>query len=99
MSQCRNGDGEALATLATAAKHHGDALARMVQLLDPSVVFLSGRSPSSTISISIGCEPRWRMRLDGHFFNPPPIWPASLGEFSGAHGAAAMAAAETVLRE
>lgn len=99
VSQCREGGAGALATLATAARHHGEAVARMVQLLDPSAVFLSGPFTDLDALYLDRVRSAVAGALDGHFFNPPPIRPASRGEFSGAHGAAAMAAAETLLTE
>jgi predicted NBD/HSP70 family sugar kinase len=99
VTQCRNGDGEALATLAKAAGHHGEAVARMIQLLDPSAVFLSGPFTDLDSLYLDRVRSAVAGALDGNFFSPPPIRPTSLGEFSGAHGAAAMAAAETLLTD
>lgn len=96
VSRCRDGDGESLATLASAAKHHGDAIARIVQLLDPRVVFLAGPFTELGTLYLERVRSAVAAALDGHFFAPPPIRAATLGEFAGAHGAAAMAAAETL---
>jgi glucokinase len=97
VSHCQEGGKEALATLGRAAACHGDAVARMVQLLDPAVVFLSGPFTDLEHLYLDRVRAAVADAFDGHFFNPPPILPASLGEFSGAHGAAAMAAAEVGL--
>jgi predicted NBD/HSP70 family sugar kinase len=99
VSQCREGDAGALATLAKAAGHHGEAVARMIQLLDPSAVFLSGPFTDLDSLYLDRVRSAVAGALDGNFFSPPPIRPTSLGEFSGAHGAAAMAAAETLLTD
>ena len=98
VSQCQEGDGAALATLDGAAKHHGEALARMVQLLDPAVIFLSGPFTELEDLYLDRVRSAVMSALEGHFFTPPPIHAATLGEFSGAHGAAALAAAETMLK-
>lgn len=99
VTHCHEGDKTALTTLSEAASHHGAALARMVQLLDPSVVFLSGPFTELEQLYLDRVRHAVTAALEGHFFSPPPIRTASLGEFSGAHGAAAMAAAETMIKE
>ena len=95
VAACREGDEEALATLSTAAKHHADAVARMIQLLDPAVVFLSGTFTELEELYLGRVRSAVAAALEGHYFSPPPILPTTLGEFAGAHGAAALTAAET----
>lgn len=94
VSACQEGDEAALALLDRTAGHHGEALARMVQLLDPQAIFAAG--PFITLEQLYLDRVRATLAsaLEGQYFAPPPLRPASLGEFAGAHGAAALAAAE-----
>lgn len=97
VASCLEGAEESLEVLAAAARHHGEAVSRMVQLLDPSVVFLSG-SFTELEDLYFGPVRDYVVAaLDGHYFQPPPIRPTTFGEFSGARGAAALAAAEARL--
>lgn len=92
---CRDGDAEALAMLETVAGHHADAAARMVQLLDPEAVFFAGPFIELESLYFDPLRAAVASSLEGNYFTQPPILPVSLGEYAGAHGAAALAAAET----
>ncbi len=95
VTACLEGGEEALATLGAVSRHHGEAIARMVQLLDPEAVFLAG--PFTELdSLYLDCvRAAVSDALDGHYFATPPIRTATMGEYAGAFGAAALAAAET----
>ncbi len=94
VTACNDGQEDALAMLAKTAGYHGEAIARMVQLLDPQAIFMAG--PFITLEQLYLDRVRAALAasLEGHYFAPPPVRPATLGEFAGAHGAAALAAAE-----
>ncbi len=95
LKNCREGDRDALDLLTRLAGMHGDVAARFVQLLDPEVIFFSGPFTElddvylDHVRVATGAA------LKGHYFATPPIRKVSLGEFAGAHGAAALAAAES----
>jgi predicted NBD/HSP70 family sugar kinase len=97
VNACRAGDETALGTLSDAASHHGGAAGRLVQMLDPRAVFLAGPFTEleglylDRVRSAVGAA------LEGSYFKAPPIIAASLGESAGAHGAAALAAAEVPL--
>lgn len=94
VAACNDGDESSLATLTKAAGYHGEALARMVQLMDPQVIFMAGKFIQLEQIYLDRVRAALSAALEGHFFAPPPVRPATLGEFAGAHGAAALAAAE-----
>ncbi len=97
VTACRDGHEESLELLSKTARHHGEAVSRMVQLLDPAVVFLSGSFAELEDLYFDRVRKSVADSLEGHYFNPPPIRPTTFGEFAGAHGAAALAAAEAKL--
>lgn len=94
VASCKAGDEAALATLTRVAGYHGEALARMVQLLDPQAIFVAGKFILLEQLYFDRVRAGLAAALEGHYFAPPPLRPATLGEFAGAHGAAALAAAE-----
>lgn len=85
------GDAAAIATLDAAARGFGRALLALSALVDPSLVVVGGgvaRSPEWTV------EPALRhARAESTFHTLPPVVPAALGVWAGAHGAALAAAA------
>lgn len=92
VSQCREGRKGALRRLDGIVAHHADAVARIVQLADPERVVLSGAfNEIGEIYLERLREASARL-LDGHYFSPPPIDFVFRGNFTGAHGAAALAA-------
>ncbi len=95
VDSCRSGDRKALGALSTAARHHGETLARLVTMLDPEAAFLCG--PFTDLEeLYLGKVRHAVSRaLADDDFNPPPIRPTTMGQFAGAFGAAALAAAET----
>ncbi|MCB1205121.1 MAG: ROK family transcriptional regulator [Verrucomicrobiae bacterium] len=97
VTACLESDPASLATLEEAATHHGAAAARIVQLLDPKAVFFAGPFTELESLYLDRVRNAVAASLDGHYFTSPPILAASLGEYAGAHGAAALAAAETPL--
>lgn len=97
VNACRAGDEVALATLSTAASHHAGAAARLVQMLDPRAVFLAGPYTELEGLYLDRVRASVLAGLEGTYFNAPPIIAASLGESAGAHGAAALAAAQMPL--
>jgi N-acetylglucosamine repressor len=92
---CHEGARDALSTLAAAARHHGEAIARMITLLDPEAVFLSG--PFTELGEIYLDQVRSAVdkALDGDLFAVPTIRSTTKGEHAGAYGAAALAAVDT----
>ncbi len=95
VSACREGQAEALKSLSRIAGYHGDTVSKMIQLLDPEVIFLAGPFTELEDLYLDRVRRATAVALLDHHFSPPPIKPATLGEFAGAHGAAALAAAES----
>jgi len=95
LTGCRENRPDALELLSRLAAMHGDVAARIVQLLDPEVVFFAG--PFTELDeLYLGrVRQATAIALEGHYFAPPPIRRVTLGEYAGAHGAAALAAAES----
>ena len=93
VSACRGGQAEALESLSRIADYHGDTASKMIQLLNPEVIFLSGPFTGLEDLYLDRVRRATAVALLDHYFSPPPIKPATFGEFAGAHGAAAMAAA------
>lgn len=94
VTACRSGDPRALEELSRIAGYHADAAARIIQLLDPEVIFFSGPFTELDHLYLDRIRKATALALEGHYFSPPPIRRATLGEFAGAHGAAALSAAE-----
>jgi predicted NBD/HSP70 family sugar kinase len=88
---------KALGTLSSVASHHGAAAARLVQVIDPQAVFLAGPFTELEGLYLDRVRAAAVAALEGHYFNPPHILAASLGDSAGALGAAALAAAEVPL--
>lgn len=97
VAACQEGDPASLEILETAATHHGAAAARIVQLLDPKAVFFAGPFTELESLYLDRVRHAVAAALDGHYFTPPPILAATLGEYAGALGAASLAAAEAPL--
>jgi predicted NBD/HSP70 family sugar kinase len=95
VTACRAGDEKALEHLSKISAYHGDAAARIVQLLDPEVIFFSGPFTELGELYFDRVREATVAALEGHYFSLPEIRPVTLGEYAGAHGAAALAAAET----
>lgn len=92
VEDCRSGTLDALARLDVFVGHHADAVARIVQLVDPERVVLSGAFRElDELYLEPLREETGRL-LEGHYFSPPPIRFVTRGDFTGAHGAAALAA-------
>src|SRR5690606_14878200 len=88
----RNGEAGAIRLLDRICLDHGDAVARIAQLVDPEVVYLTGAFSEfedrylNRVTASVASA------LEGHYFSPPPIQFVTLGEYAGALGASALAA-------
>lgn len=95
VTACRTGDRKAIGNLTEICTYHGDAAARITQLLDPEVIFFSGPFTELGDLYFDRVREATAAALDGHYFSLPEIRPVNLGEYAGAHGAAALAAAET----
>ncbi|MEX2581451.1 MAG: ROK family transcriptional regulator [Verrucomicrobiales bacterium] len=93
VEKCRTGDGRSIELLARIARHHGDTAARLVQLTDPEVVLFAGAFTELGDLYLDRVRETAAALLEDHYFRPPPIKLVTLGEFAGAHGAAALAAA------
>lgn len=89
---CKEGDVAALARLDRFATLHADALARLVQLADPELVVVSGAFAELGELYLDRLRRRAENALTGHYFPVPPLRFSHRGEFTGAHGAAALAA-------
>ncbi len=92
---CREGNPGAIELLSELARMHADIAARMVQLLDPEVIFFSGPFTELEDIYLDRVREATTAALKDHYFESPPIRRVTLGEFAGAHGAAALAAAES----
>lgn len=92
---CRESRPAPLELLTRLTEIHGEAAARLVQLLDPEVIFLAG--PFTELGeLYLGrVRKATALALKGHYFTSPPIKAVTLGEYAGAHGAATLAAAES----
>lgn len=89
---CREKQKSSLKHLTSIAQHHGEAISQIVQLIDPSVVFLSGSfNELGDVYLDL-VKKATEAALDGQYFSPPPMKLVTLGDFTGAHGAAALAA-------
>lgn len=95
LNDCRESKVAALELLGRLTRVHGDAAARLVQLLDPEVVFFAGPFTELEELYFSRIRQATALALEGHYFAPPPIKAVTLGEYAGAHGAAALAAAES----
>lgn len=95
VKNCREGDASSLELLGRLARMHADIAARMVQLLDPEVIFFSGPFTELDDIYLDQVRDATTAALSGHYFETPPIRRVTLGEYAGAHGAAALAAAES----
>ncbi|MBP6600671.1 MAG: ROK family transcriptional regulator [Verrucomicrobiales bacterium] len=95
VTACRADDKTTLEHLTEICIYHGDAAARITQLLDPEVIFFSGPFTELGNLYFDRVREAAATALDGHYFSLPEIRPVTLGEYAGAHGAAALAAAET----
>jgi len=94
---CHESRPDALDLLTRLAAIHGDTAARLVQLLDPEVVFFAGPFTELEELYLSRIREATALALKGHYFAPPPIKAVTLGEYAGAHGAAALAGAESRL--
>lgn len=92
VEDCRNDDNEAIGILKRIAHDHGDAVARIVQLVDPEVVYLTGAFAELGDQYLDLVRQSVADSLEGHYFSPPPIQFVTLGEYAGALGASALAA-------
>ncbi|MDF1858657.1 MAG: ROK family transcriptional regulator [Verrucomicrobiales bacterium] len=72
--------------------HHADAIARLVQLSDPELVIVAGAFNELGEVYLNSLRREVAINLADHYFPAPEIRFAFKGEFSGAHGAAALAA-------
>lgn len=92
VSNCRDGDREALKQLSEIVKHHGDTVARLTQVTDPEMVVFAGSFNDIGDLYLDRVREATAIALLGQFVPPPPIKFVSLGHCTGAHGAAALAA-------
>ena len=92
VSNCRDGDREALKQLSEIVKHHGDTVARLTQVADPEMVAFAGSFNDIGDLYLDRVREATAIALLGQFVPPPPIKFVSLGHCTGAHGAAALAA-------
>ena len=92
---CRESRPAPLELLTRLTEIHGEAAARLVQLLDPEVIFLAGPFTELGELYLSRIRKATALALKGHYFTSPPIKAVTLGEYAGAHGAAALAAAES----
>ena len=97
LDSCRSREEHSLARLGDLARLHADAITRIIQFLDPQIVFLSGPFVELEDLYLDRVREATAFALSGSPFATPPIRPASLGEYAGALGAAAYAAAESKL--
>ncbi|MEM6917002.1 MAG: ROK family transcriptional regulator, partial [Verrucomicrobiota bacterium] len=89
---CLSGDPESIARLDAIIPYHADAISRLVQLADPELVVLSGAFNEVGVLYLDRLREAAAEALAHHYFEPPPIQFAAKGAFTGALGAAALAA-------
>lgn len=90
---CNTGEKSALKQLREFANLHADTAARIVQLVDPEkIVFSSAFNTLGDLYLDM-LRGALADSLAEHYFSPPPVSFVERGEFAGAHGAAALAAA------
>ncbi len=92
VENCQQGKQEALDQLAVIVNHHSDTIARLCQVSDPEVVVIAGAFNKIGAPYLDQVREATATALLGQFLSPPPIRFVSLGQFSGAYGAAALAA-------
>ncbi|MEM9283776.1 MAG: ROK family transcriptional regulator [Verrucomicrobiota bacterium] len=92
ISRCQESDREATAHLQVIVKHHGDTLARLVQLVDPEAIVIAGSFNELGDVYLERLREATAISLLGQYFSAPPIRFISLGQYAGAAGAAALAA-------
>lgn len=89
---CQSGRDSALKELEVIVSHHADAIARLIQLSDPELVIVAGAfNELGEVYLDPLCR-EVEIYLKDHYFPAPEIRFAFKAEFSGAHGAAALAA-------
>ncbi len=89
---CHDGDKTALETLEKFIPYHADTIYRLVQLSDPEVVVIAGAFNEIGDLYLERLREATGVALSHHYFDPPPIDFVAKGEFTGALGAAALAA-------
>ncbi|MEM1441043.1 MAG: ROK family transcriptional regulator [Verrucomicrobiota bacterium] len=89
---CLSGEKDAIAKLEAIVPYHADAISRLVQLADPELVVLSGAFNELGSLYLDRIRKATAEALAHHYFDPPPIQFAAKGAFTGALGAAALAA-------
>lgn len=89
---CLAEEPDSLSVLVKITGIHADAIARLVQLADPERVVLSGAFRDLGSPYLERLREETAKRLAGHYFSPPPIDFVCRGDYTGAHGAAALAA-------
>ncbi|MDF1659444.1 MAG: ROK family transcriptional regulator [Verrucomicrobiales bacterium] len=92
VTACHEGDPKSLATLEEIIPHHADTVSRLVQLSDPELVVISGAFNELGDLYLKQLQSATSAALANHYFKPPPVKFVAKGEFTGALGAAALAA-------
>jgi len=92
VTDCKSGNDEAAARLERICVDHGDAVSRIVQLVDPEIIFLAGAFTELGEQYLELVRRTVAKSLEGHYFSPPRIQFVTLGEYAGALGASALAA-------
>ncbi|MEM7696934.1 MAG: ROK family transcriptional regulator [Verrucomicrobiota bacterium] len=92
VKDCRAGESEALAQLESLVDMHADTLARLIQIADPEKVVIAGAFNAIGEPYLQRVREATELSRGNHFTACPPIEFVSAGEFTGARGAAALAA-------
>jgi len=92
VTACLEGDAESLATLEAIIPHHADTVSRLVQLSDPELVVIAGAFNELGALYLNQLKSATKAALANHYFEAPPVQFVAKGEFTGALGAAALAA-------
>lgn len=92
VSDFNGGSEKAAERLEIVCSDHGDAVSRIVQLVDPEIIFLAGAFTELGDRYLEMVRRSVAASLEGHYFSPPRIQFVSLGEYAGALGASALAA-------
>lgn len=90
--ECLNDDTAALDKLRKLIPYHADTISRLVQLADPELVVIAGAFNELGDLYLEALRLATKEALSKHYFEPPPINFVSMGEITGALGAAALAA-------
>lgn len=92
---CSEGNSESLGVLKQLARYHGSAIGQIVQLVDPGAVVVNGWFAQLGEIYLNSLKRSVEDSLEGNYFDLPEVSLSKLDDFSGALGAASLAAENT----